>query len=201
MLPSLARLSVLGRYDGACRPCASTGETYDSIRDVLPEELIEGGQGEAPEWVWKNSRTDEYKLNKFQDYEDSDDENNTCPICSAPLDEPSAQAGSDVSRANKMAIEVLQEKNPECGHVFHRECLRKWVVQGQGANRQSCPVCRVRIADDVLESFGHLAVNTEVEVEVVEVETEDETHYEEPLPTNLQDWYSPPSPLYSPTSP
>jgi hypothetical protein len=125
---------------------------------VLPEELIEGGQGEAPEWVWKNSRTDEYKFNKFEDYEDSDNDNDTCPICFAPLDESYAQAGSDVSRADKIAIEVLQENNPECGHVFHRECIRKWVLQGEGEGHQSCPVCRVPIADEVLESFGPLAV-------------------------------------------
>lgn len=34
-----------------------------------------------------------------------------------------------------------------CGHVFHTQCLRKWVTR----DRSTCPYCREQIAEDVLD--------------------------------------------------
>ena len=153
MLPSLARLRVASQGARTCLPCASTGKTYDSIRDILPEELIDGGKAYAPEWIWKSRRTDEYKFNKFTDDGDNDD---ICAICQESLNNPSGEAGSDVSEAEKLKIEVLQEKNPECGHVFHRECLRKY-VRNKNQAKNECPICKVPIHKSVIDSLMGLS--------------------------------------------
>ena len=57
----------------------------------------------------------------------------TCPICLDDL-KPEAADRGDVARAKCPAE-----------HVFHRQCLGRWVNEGEGATN-TCPVCRAEIS-------------------------------------------------------
>ncbi|KAK1274230.1 E3 ubiquitin-protein ligase EL5 [Acorus gramineus] len=41
---------------------------------------------------------------------------------------------------------VEQRRLTNCGHVFHRECLDRWV----GHDRRTCPLCRATFTDEGL---------------------------------------------------
>jgi len=53
---------------------------------------------------------------------------NDCSICQDSLTAP---------------LEILP-----CGHLFHRQCIKKWFEQ-----RMACPVCRARITDDMINEY------------------------------------------------
>ena len=56
-------------------------------------------------------------------YDDDDDEHRkSCPICMEPF---------------KVHQKVSWSSNEQCGHVFHHECLRYWLLRKTG-----CPCCR-----------------------------------------------------------
>lgn len=145
MLPSLAKLR--------CHSGASTGKTYDSIRSALPQELIDGGKGEAPEWIWRSERGGF----KFEKFGEGVDEHSVCAICTESLDKPAVYARPIATPAEKDAIEILEESNetpPLCGHAFHRECLGKLVHSALNDKKEpKCPTCRTAIPNDVVSSF------------------------------------------------
>ncbi len=37
----------------------------------------------------------------------------------------------------------------ECGHVFHKKCMRKWL----SSSKRTCPLCRDNITSDVFEKL------------------------------------------------
>lgn len=65
-------------------------------------------------------RTAEERAQLFQSFLHSDTEDNVCAIC------------LNLFEAEK-AIRL------QCAHVFHSECLRKWL-----AVNETCPFCRLR---------------------------------------------------------
>jgi hypothetical protein len=49
-----------------------------------------------------------------------------------------------------VCYEAIQERSAvklPCSHVYHKKCLRKWIKN----NHATCPYCRERIPDDVID--------------------------------------------------
>ena len=53
-----------------------------------------------------------------------------------PTEEELAEDSSCIICRDEMTVETTK-KLPGCGHLFHKSCLREWLVQ-----QQSCPTCR-----------------------------------------------------------
>ena len=42
-------------------------------------------------------------------------------------------------------------KIPSCRHIFHDECLMKWLSNDQNMETQKCPMCNSEITVEILE--------------------------------------------------
>jgi len=82
---------------------------------------------------------------------DGEDSERTCIICRDVMDVD--------------GIHGVCKKLPYCGHVFHKHCLREWLVQ-----QQSCPTCR----GDIVANEARAAREEEEERERQRQEEEEE---------------------------
>lgn len=77
-----------------------------------------------------------------------------CSICVFPLDGP-ARGDEGAS----LEVEALFERLPQCGHAFHRACLKGWINAAQ-RNSTKCPVCSQPIHADVRQALGETRERT-----------------------------------------
>jgi hypothetical protein len=57
------------------------------------------------------------------------------------------------------------KKLPICGHIFHKHCLREWLVQ-----QQSCPTCRSDIQANEIKAKAQRLSRAKEEAELVHVD-------------------------------
>jgi len=105
-------------------------------------------------------------------------------ICFADLRE---RADLDDATDRTRDVEALIE-NPECGHVFHKSCLVSWLARAdvEDDNVQNCPVCKNRIAIEVVnrlraegaplaaEEGGHQLTMNELRAVIMSYDDEEE---------------------------
>ena len=89
-----------------------------------------------------------YKLNDINliSYKNNEDNHNKeCVICKRSLFEPSYEIISD----NKNILNDTEIVIGKCGHIFHGDCITKWI---KNSEIHTCPICNYkwyfhRIAD------------------------------------------------------
>lgn len=145
------------------RKPASASDHTPSRTDAGYADLEEAYElGKAPKWTWSNmvkeedvrgrSDRDRRGLRDIPKEPDALE----CQICFDGLDEKTDTPGS----FGREELEVLQELTEErrqtdpgapqaCGHVFHRNCLAKWIREG----KNTCPSCRERIPGSVIANL------------------------------------------------
>ena len=124
MLPSLSGLSVLSLQ---CPPCGVTFDEFDDARGSEPAAVQNRSDWNPAAWNGEAS-----------------------PICAICLDLLHRRARGDRNASKE--VEALFE-NPDCSHVFHRECIQEHILSNRGDSSRRCPTCKRPIDQDVLDSI------------------------------------------------
>ena len=88
---------------------------------------------------------EEYQRVQRRERRQAYEDNRTPPAGSRVVAPPQPASDCSICRDGLTSpLEILP-----CGHIFHRQCIKKWFER-----RMICPVCRLRIADEVADEYG-----------------------------------------------